>query len=97
MTRTWIVAVGLLWISLLGCRTTPITGRRQMLIIPESTEIRMGMSAYQEVLSAETQSTNQRHIELVQRVGQRIAGAAQRPDYQWEFQLIASPQMNAFS
>ena len=81
MTSARMVAVGLLWISLLGCRTTPITGRRQMLIIPEATEIRMGMSAFQEVLSAEAPSTNQRQIELVNRVGQRIAAGVDRSDY----------------
>ena len=96
MTSARIIAPCLFWIAVVGCRTTPITGRRQVLIIPESTEINLGMHAFQDVLSSEKVSTNQRQIELVNRVGQRIAEAAQRPDYQWEFQLLASPKMNAF-
>lgn len=80
-----------------GCRTTPITGRRQMLIVPESEEISMGLKAYEETLSAEQRSANQRWAQMVERVGGRIAQVADRPDYQWEFQLVASPEMNAFA
>lgn len=91
---TWIVlAVAMLS----GCRTTPITGRRQMLIVPESEEISMGLKAYEETLSTEQMSANQRWAQMVQRVGSRIAQVADRPDYQWEFQLVSSPEMNAFA
>lgn len=68
-----------------------------MLIVPESEEISMGLKAFEETLSAEQRSQNQRWAEMVQRVGQRIANVADRPDYEWEFQLIASPEMNAFA
>ena len=80
-----------------GCRSTPITGRRQLLMIPETEEINMGLTAFQQTLASETQSSNDRWTRMVQRVGNRIAQVADRPDYQWEFQLIESPQMNAFA
>jgi metalloendopeptidase OMA1, mitochondrial len=79
-----------------GCRTTPITGRSQLLLVPEQQEIAMGLSAFEETKSKEPLTTNQAHIELVQRVGQRIAAVADRPDYQWEFRVIASSQQNAY-
>ena len=79
-----------------GCRTTPITGRSQLLLVPEQQEIAMGLSAYEETKSKEPLSTNQAHLELVSRVGQRIAAVAERPDYQWEFRVIASSQQNAY-
>ena len=84
-------------ICLAGCRTTPITGRRQLLVVPESQEINMGLSSYQQTLSSERLSTNEEWTTMVRRVGNRIAEVAQRPDYQWEFQLIDSPEMNAFA
>jgi predicted Zn-dependent protease len=34
---------------------------------------------------------------MVRRVGQRIAEAAQRPDYQWEFRVIEKDVANAFA
>lgn len=80
-----------------GCRTAPITGRRQLLVLPESQEISMGLSAYQQTLETERPSTNANLAAMVQRVGQRIADVAARPDYQWEFKLIESDEMNAFA
>lgn len=82
---------------LLGCRTTPITGRRQLLILPETQEINLGLSSYQQTLSTEKLSKNEAWAEVVRRVGTRIAEVAERPDYDWEFQLVDSPEMNAFA
>ncbi len=88
-----IIAVGLIGI---GCRTAPITGRRQLLLVPEGQEVALGVTSFEELLSQEPLSQNPHYIEMVQRVGHRIAAAAQRPDYQWDFRVIASPTMNAF-
>lgn len=90
-----LVAVGLA--SWSGCHSTPVTGRRQLLVVPETKEIAMGVDAYQDILAKEKPSTNQRYIEMVNRVGQRIAAVADRPDYDWEFRVIESEQQNAFA
>jgi predicted Zn-dependent protease len=80
-----------------GCRSAPVTQRQQLLLLPEQQEIALGVSAYQEVLAKEPPSTNQTYIAMVNRVGQRIARATGRADYQWEFRVIASGQQNAFA
>lgn len=79
-----------------GCKTTPVTGRRQLQLIPASKEASLGAASYQEILQDQPLSTNQAYIELVNRVGQRIAKEANRPDFEWEFKVIASPEKNAF-
>lgn len=79
-----------------GCRTVELTGRRQLLLLPEANELQLGASTYQQTLTEKPISTNQRHLEMVNRVGQRIARVANRPEYDWEFKLIASPEQNAF-
>ncbi len=79
-----------------GCRTTPITHRRQLLLIPESQEKEMGVAAYQEVKQKNVLSTNAQHKEVVERVGQRLAAASGRTDYQWEFTVIDDKTQNAF-
>jgi predicted Zn-dependent protease len=79
-----------------GCRTAPITGRKQVLLLPEQQEIAMGFQAFKEVADKEPLSQNTEQVELVNRVGRRIADVADRPDYEWEFLLIASPEKNAF-
>jgi predicted Zn-dependent protease len=67
-----------------------------MLLMGEDSEKAMGASAYQEVVSKEPASQNRQYVDLVNRVGQRIAAVAGKPEYQWEFRVIASPQQNAF-
>lgn len=79
-----------------GCRTVEMTGRKQLLLVPESNEMKLGASAFQETIAEEKLSTNLHYVQMVNRVGQRIAAAANRPDYQWEFKLIASATQNAF-
>ncbi len=56
----------------------------------------MGEQAYSEVLKKERVSSNARWNEIVKRVGTRIAAAANKPEYKWEFKLIESKEQNAF-
>jgi len=81
----------------LGCHSTPVSGRKQMVLIPEQQEIAMGVQAYREILSEEKLSTNAHYIEMVNRVGQRLAEESGRDDFPWEFRVIDSPEMNAFA
>jgi len=74
----------------------PVTGRHQLLLLPESQEQQMGLDAYRQVLKKAKLSTDPVAIEQVRRVGRRIAEATGRTDYQWEFNLIEDKQANAF-
>lgn len=80
-----------------GCQSTPYTNRRQLVLIPESREIALGATAFQETLAEEPLSTDQRLTAMVKRVGNRIAKASGRTDYNWDFELIGSPTQNAFA
>jgi predicted Zn-dependent protease len=91
------VAMSLLsLLSAMGCHTAPVSGRRQVLLVSEPREIEMGAAAFQDTLSQERPSTNPQYVEMVNRVGQRLAQVADRPEYEWEFRVIASPTANAF-
>ncbi|WP_373650619.1 MULTISPECIES: M48 family metallopeptidase [unclassified Schlesneria] len=92
--RTMIASSLAVWCC--GCRHAPITGRGQLLAIPETQEVSMGLSAYEEVVKKESLSTNQQYIDMVNRVGHRIAQISDRPDYEWEFKVLATPEQNAF-
>lgn len=85
-----------LLLLLAGCVTTPETGRKAFLITSESEEAKLGSQAFGEVLQKEKLSTNSRWNGILQRVGKRIAAAANKPSYQWEFRLIESKEQNAF-
>lgn len=84
--------------SLASCYRAPGTARDQLIFFSEEKEMEFGLSAYREVLRQARLSDNTEINELVQRVGQRIAKAANKPDYQWEFAVIQDDKMvNAFA
>jgi predicted Zn-dependent protease len=56
----------------------------------------MGLAAWQDVMKSEKPSLHEKYNEIVQRVGQRIAAVANRPDFKWEFNVIESDTQNAF-
>jgi len=81
-----------------GCQTAPVTGRSQLILISPVEEVQMGLSAYQEMLSQAKLSTDPEINEVVRRVGSRIAAVSDRPDYDWEFNVIQDDEMiNAFA
>ncbi len=99
---SWLILAGVILVpSLLmlinaGCQSVPVTDRRQLLISSEKSETDTGLTAYQEILKSEPASKNQAWVDMVRRVGNRIAAVAERPDFQWEFNVIESETQNAF-
>lgn len=88
----------LILVSIWACATAPITGRSQLQLVPEDQEIALGLKAYQEMLSQAKLSKDPKTIEMVNRIGWRIARVAARPDYEWEFKVIDDDKTaNAFA
>lgn len=83
-------------VSVIGCVTTPESGRKVFLLTSESEEARLGESAYREALSKSRRARDPKWNAILQRVGNRIAEAARKPDFRWEFALIESPEKNAW-
>lgn len=84
--------------SLAGCQRAPGTARDQFIYFSEEKEMAMGLSAFREVLRQAPLSENPEITEMVHRVGDRIAKAANKPEYQWEFAVIQDDRtINAFA
>jgi predicted Zn-dependent protease len=84
--------------ALAGCYRAPGTSRDQFIYITEEKEIAMGISAFHEILRKARLSQNLEINEMVNRVGNRIAAAANKPEYQWEFVVIDEDKtVNAFA
>ena len=89
---------------LAACELAPVTGRSQMMLVSESEERQMGLQAYQQVLSKESLSYDAETNALVEKVGRRIAAAAERPPndlwraprFRWEFKTVDKNVPNAF-
>jgi predicted Zn-dependent protease len=80
-----------------GCASAPYTHRSQLILVSAGEETQLGARAFQEVLSKNKIDARPGVTGPVESVGRRIARAADRPDYQWQFAVIDDPkQVNAF-
>ena len=87
----------LLTLLLAGCLAkAPVTQRNQMIFISPAQEKEMGAKSYNEFLKTAKISTDKAQTERIRRVGARIAKAANKPDYKWEFNLIDEDKVNAW-
>jgi predicted Zn-dependent protease len=80
-----------------ACATAPVTGRQQLILVPEGQVNDMGARAYQDVLAKSSVVTGTPEAQLVQEVGRGIAAVAPKEGYEWKFSLIRNDQANAFS
>ncbi|WP_016776171.1 M48 family metallopeptidase [Anaerophaga thermohalophila] len=94
-------------IFLISCSTVPITGRKQMNLLPESEIMAMSLSQYNEFLSQNKLSEDKKNVEMVRRVGNRIASAVEQyfrehgmsdrlKNFEWEFNLVEDDTPNAW-
>jgi len=90
-----------------GCSSVPVTGRKQLSFIPASEMNSLAATSYKETLSSSKLSTNVEQTNMVKRVGGRISKAVEQymaeknmssavRGFQWEFNLIDDPQVNAW-
>jgi predicted Zn-dependent protease len=90
------LALGLTFL-VAACATAPFTGRRQVLMVPESSEIATGAKTFEELQSRYPRSGDPAINAMAFKVGSRIAAAANRPDYHWEFVVLVNDrEANAF-
>jgi metalloendopeptidase OMA1, mitochondrial len=79
-----------------ACQTVPVTGRSQLILLPEGSELQMGLTSFEQIIKKSKVATDPGVNEQVTRVGRRIAEATGRTDYAWEFKVLEDKQANAF-
>jgi len=78
MSAVRFAARPFLVLTLLGavaCQTVPLTNRAQLLLIPEGTEVQLGLTSYADILKKSRVSNDPALNDQVTRVGRRIAEA----------------------
>lgn len=94
-------------VILLACATVPITGRKQLSLIPGSEMLGMSAQQYGTFLKDAKLSKNAADTALVRKVGLNIQRAVERymnrhgmadqlAGYKWEFNLVESEEVNAW-
>jgi predicted Zn-dependent protease len=90
--------VGLSFV-LFACATVPVTGRKSLHILPDSELVSLSLDQYNAVLKKSKLSNDPEKVQMVKRVGERIAKATEDffreqgmeseiSNYKWEFNLI---------
>lgn len=90
------IVLALAWF-LASCQAAPVTGRGQLILLPESQDAELGLTAYRQILSESKISKNQELNRRVEEVGQRIAAISPHPEWDWQFTVIEDDQPNAFA
>ena len=77
-------------------QTVPMTGRKQIVDMSREDEMALGLQSYAQVLQQANVIAGGPELETVRSVGARIAKATDNSDFEWEFNLLQSPDVNAF-
>lgn len=91
----------------LSCAVNPFTGKKTMALVPNSQLFPTAFQQYDQFLSENKVVEGTKDAEMITRVGQRIAVAAERwlnannyqgylNDYQWEYNLVDDKTVNAW-
>lgn len=102
-----IIVLFLLGLFLYSCATVPVTGRRQLSLVPNSEILPLSYDQYSQVLKENKLSDNQQWTAMVKNVGSKIKVAVEQymkqkglsdqlNGYSWEFNLIESETVNAW-
>lgn len=97
-TSRCLVLVLAATLAFAGCSTVPVTGRRQLNLIPAGEEMQLGLSEFGKMKQSVPINKDPAINALVQKVGRRIAAvtSADMPNAQWEFVVFESREVNAF-
>ena len=104
--KNTLVAFGII-LLFVSCATNPFTGKKTMAFVPNSQLFPMAFQQYDQFLTEHDVVTGTKDAEMITRVGQRIAVAAERwlnangyqgylKDYQWEYNLVNDKTVNAW-
>ncbi|WP_431136584.1 M48 family metallopeptidase [Psychroserpens mesophilus] len=104
--KNTIIAFGTL-IMFLSCATNPLTGKKTLAFVSNNEIFPSAFAQYDQFLSENKVINGTSDSEMIKRVGQRIAVAAERwlnangyqgylEDYKWEYNLVEDNTVNAW-
>jgi predicted Zn-dependent protease len=84
-------------LALASCAQNPVTGRANFVTMSESQEIQIGRQEDVKVRQQYGVYDNKALQQYVNEVGQRLAHASHRPNLQYSYVVVDSPDINAFA
>ena len=94
-------------LSLAGCSTVPVTGRKQLMLVPPAQIAQQSATAYRQVIKKGPLSQDIEKVEQIKRVGHEVSVAVEKylrqhghaglvSQFKWEFNLIENKTPNAW-
>lgn len=107
MRRRQILLLTIFAAIIFSCATNPFTGKKTMAFVPNSQLFPTAFAQYDSFLSDHKVIKGTRDADMVNRVGQKLATAAERwltangnigylKDYKWEYNLVKDSLVNAW-
>jgi predicted Zn-dependent protease len=101
------IVIFIVFAAMMACSIVPITGRKQLSLVPESEILSMSFQQYDDFIKSHKLSNNAAQTQMVKRVGQKIEGAVEKyfaqqnqsnqlSNYKWEFNLVEDSAVNAW-
>ncbi|MGY8814675.1 MAG: M48 family metalloprotease [Gammaproteobacteria bacterium] len=80
-----------------GCATNPATGSQDLVFMSEKDELIIGQQSHQQIMREYTAFNNLELQNYVQYVGNKVATKSHRPELEYRFTVLDSPEVNAFA
>lgn len=99
MQPTLLIRLSMLLLAavLANCATNPVSGNPNFVVMSESQEVQVGRTEDPKIRAQYGVYPNAALQQYVNEVGQRLAKASHRPQLEYHFTVVDSPEINAFA
>lgn len=80
-----------------GCVRNPATGKRQLSLVSQKSEVEIGKQGAQEIVDSLGPYPDPKLEAYVSGIGMKLAKASERPELPWSFRVLDDPSVNAFA
>jgi len=80
-----------------SCAINPATGMPDLVLMSESSEIRMGKEMHEKLIKSVPIYQDEELSAYINLIGQKVAKNSHRPEIEYHFTIIDAPDINAFA
>jgi predicted Zn-dependent protease len=80
-----------------SCAIDPVSGKRELMLISEESEIQLGRQTDSQVITQYGIYEEPQLSEYVNQIGQKLAGLSHRPNLSYQFKVLDTSVVNAFA
>src|SRR5690554_1999272 len=84
-------------LGLSSCAINPATGQGNLVMMSENRELEIGAEEHEKIMASMRVYEDEALVAYVDEIGQRVAAGSHRPDLEYTFTVIDSPDINAFA